>query len=164
MALEQWASDLWVTNRVSLYGNMMASEFGDCQVTSLSSVIFVGGGIWCGVVFRVGLGPLVQLKQILIFSITRDNFKLPAMWEQLGVAPSCSCSTVHQCTKSPDVNLTNTFGINWKYRLRSRLSANIIVRCCKWSKIPPNSLLNLVETLPRKTEAIIATKGGRTSH
>jgi len=30
----------------------------------------------------------------------------------------------------------------------------------EWSKIPTNTLLNLVESLPRRVEAVIAAKGG----
>jgi len=34
----------------------------------------------------------------------------------------------------------------------------------EWSKIPINTLLNLVESLPRRVEAVIAAKGGPTSY
>ena len=34
----------------------------------------------------------------------------------------------------------------------------------EWSKIPINTLLNLVESLPRTVEAVIAAKGGLTSY
>ena len=30
----------------------------------------------------------------------------------------------------------------------------------EWSKIPINTLLNLVESLPRRVDAVIAAKGG----
>jgi len=34
----------------------------------------------------------------------------------------------------------------------------------KWSKIPINTLLNLVESLPRRVEAVMAAKGGTTPY
>ncbi|ROJ24388.1 Growth arrest-specific protein 2 [Anabarilius grahami] len=34
----------------------------------------------------------------------------------------------------------------------------------EWSKIPINTLLNLVESLPRRVEAVIAAKGGPTPY
>ena len=34
----------------------------------------------------------------------------------------------------------------------------------EWSTIPINTLLNLVERLPRRGEAVVAAKGGPTSY
>jgi len=34
----------------------------------------------------------------------------------------------------------------------------------EWSKIPKNTLLNLVESLPRRVEAVIAANGGPTPY
>ena len=34
----------------------------------------------------------------------------------------------------------------------------------EWPKIPINTLLNLVESLPRRVEAVIAAKGGPTPY
>jgi len=34
----------------------------------------------------------------------------------------------------------------------------------EWSKIPINTLINLMESLPRRVEAFIAAKGGPTSY
>ena len=58
--------------------------------------------------------------------------------------------------------------LEWRLRARpSRLTSvcdltNALLE--EWSKIPINSLVNLVESLPRRAEAVIAAKGGLSSY
>jgi len=67
--------------------------------------------------------------------------------------------------QSPDLNPTEHLWDELEQRLRARPSRPTSVSDLKrrklleeWSKIPINTLLNLVESLPRRVEAVIAAK------
>ncbi|KAL7857365.1 hypothetical protein SRHO_G00162640 [Serrasalmus rhombeus] len=72
--------------------------------------------------------------------------------------------------QSSDLNPTEHLWDELERRLRARPSCptslsdltNALLE--ERSKIPINTLLNLVERLPRKVEAVIAAKGGPTSY
>ena len=72
--------------------------------------------------------------------------------------------------QSPDLNLIEHLWDELERRLRARPSGptsvpdltNALLE--EWSKIPINTLLNLVESLPRRAEAVIAAKAGPTSY
>ena len=72
--------------------------------------------------------------------------------------------------QSPDLNPIEHLWDELQQRLRARPSrptsvsdlTNALLE--EWSKIPINTLLNLVESLPRRVEAVIAAKGAPTSY
>ncbi|KAL0147879.1 hypothetical protein M9458_056838, partial [Cirrhinus mrigala] len=115
----------------------------------------------------------------------------PTLWEQFGSGPFLfqhDCTPVHKArsiktwmTESgvdeldwpaqiPDLNPTEHLWDELEQRLRARPSrptsvcdlTNALLE--EWSKIPINTLLNLVDSLPRRVEAVIAAKGGPTSY
>jgi len=71
---------------------------------------------------------------------------------------------------SPDINLIEHPWDEFERRLRARPSCPTSVSDLtnalleKWSKISINTILNLVESLPRRVEAVIAAMGGLTSN
>lgn len=121
-----------------------------------------------------------------------DNSMLRT-WEQLGAGPFLfqhQC-TKHPClyrpsiktwmtetgvdelywpAQSPDLNPIQPLWDELERRMRARPSrptsvcdlTNALLE--EWSKIPMNTLLNLVDSLPRRVEAVIAAKGGPTSY
>ena len=120
-----------------------------------------------------------------------DNSMLPTLWEQFGDGPFLfqhDCAPVHKArsiktwmrefgvdeldwpAQSPDLNPIEHLWDELERRLRARPSrptsvcdlTNALLE--EWSKIPINTLLNLVESLPRRVEAVIAAKGGPTSY
>ena len=98
-------------------------------------------GLLCGVVFpEAGVGLLVPVKELDWPAQSPDLNPIENLWDELDrrLRARSSCPT----TKS---DLTNAL-------------------LEEWSKIPINTLLNLVESLPRRVEAVIATKGGPTSY
>ncbi|KAK3525642.1 hypothetical protein QTP70_002551 [Hemibagrus guttatus] len=143
---------------------------------------------------RVGLGPFVPVKGTLNASAYQDildNFMLPTLWEQFGDDPflfqhDCTPVTKARSIKtwmsefgveeldwpaqSPDLNLIEHLWDELERRLRARPSrptsvpdlTNVFL--VEWSKIPINTLLNLVESVPRRVEAVIAAKGGTTPY
>ena len=72
--------------------------------------------------------------------------------------------------QSPDLNQKEHLWDELERRLRARPSRTTSV--CdltntlleEWLKNPINTLLNLVESLPKRVEAVIAAKGGPTSN
>ena len=68
--------------------------------------------------------------------------------------------------QSPDLNLIEHLWDEFKRRLQARPShptslpgfANALLE--EWSNIPKDTLLNLVDNLPRRVEAVKAAKGG----
>ena len=141
-----------------------------------------------------GLGPLVPVKGILNASAFRemlDNYMLPTLWEQFGGGTFLfqhDCAPVHKArsiktwmrefgvdeldwpAQSPDLNLIEHLWDELEQRLRARPShptsvcdlANTLLE--EWSKFPISTLLSLIESLPRRVEAVIAAKGGPTSY
>ena len=71
---------------------------------------------------------------------------------------------------SPDLNLKEHLWDELERRLLARpshpTSVSDLINALleEWSKIPINTLVNLVESLPRRVEAVIAAKGGPTSY
>jgi len=71
--------------------------------------------------------------------------------------------------QSPDLNPIEHPWDELEQRLQARpshptsVSDLINVLLEEWSKIPINTLLKLVESLPRRVEAVIAAKSGPTS-
>ena len=71
--------------------------------------------------------------------------------------------------QSPDFNLIEHLWDELEQRPSARPSPPTsvcdltIALVEEWSKIPINTLLNLVESLPGRVEAVIAAKGGLTS-
>ena len=72
--------------------------------------------------------------------------------------------------QSPDLNPIEHLWDELEQRLRARPSHPTSVRDLtnalleEWSKIPLSTLLNLMESLPRRVEAVTAAKGGPTSY
>ena len=67
--------------------------------------------------------------------------------------------------QSPNLNLTEHLWDELEWILRARPShPTSVCDLTEWSEIPINTLLNLVESLPRRVEAVIATKGGPMSY
>ncbi|KAK3560392.1 hypothetical protein QTP86_008484 [Hemibagrus guttatus] len=142
----------------------------------------------------VGLGPLVPVKGTLNASAYQDildNFMLPVLWEQFGDDPFLfqhDCTPVHKASsiktwmnefgveeldwpaQSPDLNPIEHLWDELERRLRARPShptsvpdlTNALLE--ERSKIPINTLLNLVESIPRRVEAVISAKCGTTPY
>ena len=140
-----------------------------------------------------GLGPLVPVKETLNASAYQDmleNSMLPT-WEQFEDGPFLfqhDCAPVHKArsiktwmrefdvdelgwpAQSPDLNLTEHLWDELEWRLRAGPShptsvcdlTNALLD--KWSKNPINTLLNLVESIPRRVGAVRVGMGGPTSY
>ena len=180
-----WQSDGWL--RVwRLPGERYLS---DCTVPSVK---FGGGGDYgVGLFFRSWAWPLSSSERNSeCFSIPRD-FMLPTLWKQFGDGPFLfqhECAPEHKArpiktwmskfglekldwpAQSPDLNPIEHLWDELEQRLRARTSrptsvsdlTNVLLE--EWSKNPINTLVNLVESLPRKVEAVLAAKGGPTSY
>ena len=153
-----------------------------------------GGIMVWGCFSGAGLGPLVPVKGTLNASADQDildNYMLPTLWEQFGAGLFLfqhDCAPVHKArpiktwmeefgvdeldwpAQSPDLNLIEDLWDELEQRLRTRPSGptsvfdltNVLLE--EWSKIPINTLLNLVDSLPRRVEAVLAAKGGAMSY
>ncbi len=147
-----------------------------------------------GLFFRSWAWPLSSSERNSeCFSIPRDfgQFHAPTLWEQFGDGPFLfqhDCAPVHKArsikiwmsefgveeldwpAQSPDLNSIEHLWDELERRLRARpyrpTSVSDLTNALleEWSKIPIKTLLNLVESLPRRVEAVIAAKGGPTSY
>jgi len=124
------------------------------------------------------------------FSIPRDFGQIPTLWKQFGDDPFLfqhDCTPVHKASsiktwmsefvveeldwpaQSPDLNIIEHLWNEFERSLRTRpsrptsMSDLTYALLEEWSKIPINTLLNFVESLPRRVEAVTAAKGGPAS-
>ena len=139
-----------------------------------------------------GLGPLVTVIGTLDASAYQeilDNFMLQTLRKQFGDGPFLfhhDCAPVYKArsiktwmsqfgveeldwpAQSPDLNPIEHLWDELKWRLRARpsrpTSVSDLTFLEDWSKIPINTLLNLVETLPRRFVIVIAEKGRSMSY
>ena len=146
--------------------------------------------VW-GCLSGAGPGHLVPLRTLnaSAYQETLDNSMLPTLWAQFGDGPFLfqhDCAPVHKArsiktwmrefgvdeldwpAQSSDLNPIEHLWGELERRLSARPSrptsvcANALLE--EWSKNPINTLLNLVESLPRRVEAVVAAKGGLTSY
>ncbi|KAK3535289.1 hypothetical protein QTP70_007432 [Hemibagrus guttatus] len=165
-----------VKNIADLRQNLEETMSSLRQVTHISHRFFC---LAVAAVDGVGLGPLAPVKGTLNASAYQDildNFMLPTLWEQFGDDPflfqhDCTPVTKARSIKtwmsefgveeldwpaqSPDLNPIEHLWDELEWRLRARPSrptsvpdlTNVLLE--ERSKIPINTLLNLVESLPR---------------
>ena len=119
-----------------------------------------------------------------------DDSVLPTLWQQFGEgpfllqhdnAPVHKARSMQKLSRSVWKNLTglhgaltstpsNTFGMNWNADCEPDIIAqhqlpdltNALV--AEWKQIPAAMFQNLVESLPRRVQAVIAAKGGPTPY
>jgi len=105
----QWckASRHWTA---SPSGNLMVEfgfggcqENGTCLIALCQVKTMVEGGLWCRVVFQeLGLAHELQWKELWMIQHAKIFWTISCSQlcgNSLGMAPSCSNMTVHQCTK-----------------------------------------------------------------
>ena len=125
------------------------------------------------------------MSDCIVPSVRLNNSMLPTLWEQFRDGPFLfqhDCAPVHKArsiktwmtefgvgeldwpAQSPDLSPIEHLWDELEQRLRARSSCptsvcdltNALLE--EWSKIPINTLLNLVESLLRRVEAVIAAK------
>ena len=129
-----------------------------------------------------GLGPLVPVKG----NLNSTASVIPTLWQQFGEGPFLfqhDNAPVHKrgpyrngLQRSVWKNLTglhrvlpstpsNTFGMNLKADCEPGLIAKhqcptLLILMAEWKQVPAAMFQHLVESFPRRVEAIIAAKGG----
>ena len=145
---------------------------------------------WSGAVH--GSGPLVPVKENLnatAYNYNLDYSVLPTLWQQFGEGPLFQHDNARVHKARPiqkwfmeigvgDLDLTGlstaltstpskTFGINWNADCEPGL---IVQHQCptslmaEWKEVPAAMFQHLVESLPRRVEAVIAANGGPTPY
>lgn len=177
---------IWRFDGQAWVWRMAGQQNLDCLVPSVNSgeeaVI-----VW-GCFSGAGLGPLVPIKETLNAAAYQDileNSVLPTLWQQFGDGPFLfqhNCDPVHKTkaikawmkefkvneldwpAQSPDLNPIENLWDELEQRLRARPSpksasdlTNALLE--EWSKIPLDTLLNLVDNLPERVAAVLITDG-----
>ena len=119
-----------------------------------------------------------------------DDSVLPTLWYSLGKALSYFSMTMPPCTvrsiqkwfveigvedldwlaQSPDLNLNEHPWDELERRLQARPNHTTSLpnltnaRVAEWKQVPAAMFQHLVESLPRRVEAVIAAKGGATPY
>lgn len=146
---------------------------------SADGIVSSGGDLLvCGCFLKV---PYFQWKELWMIQQLEivDNSMLPTLWKQIGMAPSSSNMTVtsDKARSSKtwrresgvveldwlDFNQTEHFHDELEQWLRARSFPTLLCDLTnapleEWAKIPINTPLNLVDSLPRRVEAVIAAK------
>ena len=130
----------------------------------------------------VGLGPLISVKgnlNAIAYNDILDDSVLPTLWQQFGKGPMLfhhDNAPVHKArSRSVWKNLTglhralistpsNTFGMNWNTDCKPGLIAQhqcltSRMLMAEWKQVPAAMFQHLVESLPRRVEAVIAAQG-----
>ena len=135
-----------------------------------------------------GLGPLVPVKANLyatVYNGIRDDFVLPTLWQQFGEGPFLfqhDNALVHKArsiqkwfggigveeldwpAQSPDLNPNEHLWDELERRLRARPNRSTSVPdrthalVTEWKQILAAMFQHLVESLPRRVEAVIVAK------
>jgi transposase len=141
-----------------------------------------------------GLGPLVLVHGTLNaagYQLILDNSALPALWQQFGNGPytfqhdNAPCHKAHAIAdwfeemgvqelawpaQSPDLNPIEHLWDELERRLRARpqrpknTTELFTMLQEEWRGIPEATYRNLVESLPRRVEAVINANGGPTPY
>ncbi|CDR18088.1 unnamed protein product [Oncorhynchus mykiss] len=166
-------------NHASRSGSLTdESGFGGCQenTTCPSAKCKVlwrkNNGLWW---FMVG-GPLFPVKGNLNSTACTDildDSVLPTLWQQFGEGPFLfqhDNAPVHKArsiqkrsveldwpAQSPDLNPIEHLWDELKRRLQAR--PNCPTSLAEWKQVPATMFQHLVESLPRRVEAVVAAKG-----
>ncbi len=180
--LEQWKHVLWSDESCFWWASL---HLADARRTLLAWLHNAWGIMVWGCFSGVGLGPFLPVKgnyHVSEYENILDNAILVRLWQHFGegsflfqhdyvpVHKSSSIKTwldefgVEEPdwpTQSPDLNPIQHLWYKLEWRLWARLShsasaldiTNALLD--KWAKIPTETLQNLVESPPRRVEAVI---------